>query len=152
MNVGINKVAGCDHRRRRLGGGLTSGLNANNTAQAALPVPLSLGKDPSPHGFADRMDTVQQDACYDLGEVRASRTLLPWNNDIGGGRRGARGRDRTQRDKRSRFGAESTGGRARRARGRVPLNLNWLRRWDVDRVRGASSPNFWLRYVFVQGR
>jgi hypothetical protein len=74
----------------------TSGLNANNAAQAALPIPLTLGKNLPLHGFADRMDAVQQDPCNDLGEVRAPGGLLSRNYDIGGRRGRARRRDRTE--------------------------------------------------------
>lgn len=92
-DVGIKMVADGRLRRR---GGLTSGLNANNATQAALPIPLTLGKYLPLHRFADRMDTVQKDPCNNLGKVRTPGGLLSRNYDICGRRGRARRRDRTE--------------------------------------------------------
>jgi len=92
VNVGIKMVAG---GRLRRCGGLNLGLDANNAAQAALPVPLAFGKNLPLHGFADRMDTVQQDPGHNLGEIRAPGGLLSRNDNIG------RRRGRTRRGNRT---------------------------------------------------
>lgn len=127
-------------------------LDADNAAQAALPVRLSAWrKDPSPHGLAHRMDAVQQDPCNNLGEVGACGGLLTFRASRGGGIRAGGGcGDRAERDERSGFGfgREGAGHGAWRARGRgrVAQDLGRLCGGYVNCVRRAACV---LRGVLV---